>query len=308
MKKEYKHLYDNINPDDKLIDNLFEAQNKKSHKNISKRILAAAMCFAILVIGGGFGISAHKSDITTTQSVTQEKQKYTQGMGGVLVAYAKSTEKDLISQLDMAKQPSFYKLTIIDVSDLTEEEIDSKMKESIDKYHDFADNNTNDDGTYFHCEYMPAENESEKSYILSRTAGGCFKLDINDMSKVKNVTISNKSDYGEVTLNYDSCIEITDDFIHSNKESNHTIKIAGEALQKSVEADKIEDGHRITWEIGNDFYKELLKNPNYDLTKLEDEIKFTVNFNDGKAAESIVNINFDKDGNMIISDGGYKLD
>ncbi|MCM1286590.1 MAG: hypothetical protein NC213_10420 [Acetobacter sp.] len=309
MKKEYKQLYDNINPADELIDKLFEAQNKNNSSNIKKQILVTVMCLAILAVTGGLGINAHiNATAVTTQSTTPKKHEYTQGMGGILVAYAKNGNENLVSKLDISGQPSFFKLTIIDVSDLTEDEINSKMEEIRENNRDFADSNTNDDGVYFRREYMPAENTDEKSYIFSRIAGGCFKLDINDMSKVKNVTISNKSDYGTVTLNYDSGEDIANDFIHCNKESNHTIKITGDALQKSVYAGMIEDGHRITWEVGNDFYKELFKNPNYDLTKLKDEIKFTINFDDGRVAESIINISFDKDGNMIISDGGYKLD
>lgn len=58
MKKEYKALFDNIEPDSELMYDTFNKadENKKSPAFKPKRIVAAALVMAVLVVGGGFGI------------------------------------------------------------------------------------------------------------------------------------------------------------------------------------------------------------------------------------------------------------
>lgn len=58
MKKEYKALFDNIKPDSELMyDTLNKAdENKKSPAFMPRKVVAAALVMAVLVVGGGFGI------------------------------------------------------------------------------------------------------------------------------------------------------------------------------------------------------------------------------------------------------------
>ncbi len=58
MKKEYKELFDTIKPDRELMyDTLNKAdENKKSPAFMPRKVVAAALVMAVLVVGGGFGI------------------------------------------------------------------------------------------------------------------------------------------------------------------------------------------------------------------------------------------------------------
>lgn len=58
MKKEYKELFDTIKPDSELMYDTFNKadKNKKSPAFMPRKVVAAALVMAVLVVGGGFGI------------------------------------------------------------------------------------------------------------------------------------------------------------------------------------------------------------------------------------------------------------
>lgn len=58
MKKEYKELFDTIKPDGELMYDTFNKADKKKNATgfVPRRIVAAALVMAVLVVGGGFGI------------------------------------------------------------------------------------------------------------------------------------------------------------------------------------------------------------------------------------------------------------
>lgn len=58
MKKEYKELFDTIKPDSELMYDTFNKadKNKKSPAFMPRKVVAAALVMAVLVVGGGFGV------------------------------------------------------------------------------------------------------------------------------------------------------------------------------------------------------------------------------------------------------------
>lgn len=58
MKKEYKALFDNIMPDSELMYDTFNKadEKKKTPAFMPRKVVAAALVMAVLVVGGGFGI------------------------------------------------------------------------------------------------------------------------------------------------------------------------------------------------------------------------------------------------------------
>lgn len=58
MKKEYKELFDTIKPDSELMYDTFNKADEKKNTTgfVPRRIVAAALVMAVLVVGGGFGI------------------------------------------------------------------------------------------------------------------------------------------------------------------------------------------------------------------------------------------------------------
>lgn len=58
MKKEYKELFDNIKPDSELMYDTFNKadEKKKFPVFMTRKVVAAALMIAVLVVGGGFGI------------------------------------------------------------------------------------------------------------------------------------------------------------------------------------------------------------------------------------------------------------
>ncbi len=58
MKKEYKELFDTIKPDSELMYDTFNKADEKKNTTgfVPRKVMAAALVMAVLVVGGGFGI------------------------------------------------------------------------------------------------------------------------------------------------------------------------------------------------------------------------------------------------------------
>ena len=95
------------------------------------------------------------------------------------------------------------------------------------------------------------------------------------------------------------------------KELTKTVKKMGEDSKVAVrnlrreandELKKLEKNHdarfRINWKMSDAFYELFDENPNIDLTKIKDTLTFEVVFNDDSVSKSVVDISFDKNGNM----------
>lgn len=102
MKKEYKELFDNIKPDSELMYDTFNKadEKKKSPAFMPRRIVAAALAIAVLVVGGGFGINQLKApdfisenDTTITGGDTLSAPLFT------ITAYAGDNENAEIKTL-----------------------------------------------------------------------------------------------------------------------------------------------------------------------------------------------------------------
>ena len=71
MKKEYKELFDNIKPDNELMYDTFnKADEKKKSSFMPRRIAAAVLAMAVLVVGGGFGINQLKAPDLISENET----------------------------------------------------------------------------------------------------------------------------------------------------------------------------------------------------------------------------------------------
>ncbi|MCM1115702.1 MAG: hypothetical protein NC397_09420 [Clostridium sp.] len=315
MKKEYKELYNSIKPDSELLYSTLDKADKKTSRHLPIKILSTAMAFVILAVGGGFGINSLRSNNNLTPDVTQASPQYVSGIGNVLIAYANDDQeieyaddsKTIdIRDFDVTKYPAFYTIKVIDVTGWTQEEIDAeriKIKKENDK---LRDNNNYQDGLHISSGFFDKQNEDDHPYIMCRRASGYFLLDIEDMSAVDYIAITNDSDYGEVVLHYDSLSDDNiNDFLFANDLTNHELTVTGEALQKSMDAGYIENGYAIRWERGQALYDALWQNPKLDLSTIKDTIHFTIHYKNGETAKSTLDITFSKDGNMIMNNYKY---
>ncbi|MDE6386133.1 MAG: hypothetical protein K2L36_08350, partial [Eubacterium sp.] len=155
-------------------------------------------------------------------------------------------------------------------------------------------------------------------------------LNLNNYSNVKDITIENASKYGELQFSYvtENTGEIfsetenltvfttplgEEDAVYASKYiCGNKISVTGEELQFSknmglysmgIGKHEINKGYEFSWDISNALYRELEKDINFDLTKITDTITFTVNYLDGTTESTIVNISFDSDGYMHLSNG-----
>lgn len=317
MKNEYKRIFDTKSPDNKTIEKIFEKTENSNSFGTAKRILCAALCFAVFATVGLFGYTSQSGNNITSKTNNQTEagastahQSYKGG--GVLVAYADTGKKVPVSKLNISSQPSFFVLNVTDVTGWSEEKIESTLDELKKENETMAYSGEYDNGLHIRSGYFEAESSNEKPYILTRRYSGNFALDIDDFSAVKSIEVTNRSDYGEVTLKYDNGESSADNteiqFIHADADTNHRLTISGAKLEESLKAGLIENGYTIYWDIDHYLYEALAKNPNMDLSKITDKIDFTVNYKNGTSAKSTVNITFDRNGNMTVSDGGYTFE
>ena len=75
--------------------------------------------------------------------------------------------------------------------------------------------------------------------------------------------------------------------------------LSGDRFRRCMELEKNNDARfRINWKMSEAFYELFDENPDIDLTKIKDTLTFEVVFNDDSVSKSVVDISFDKNGNM----------
>ncbi|MDE6723226.1 MAG: hypothetical protein K2J55_03415, partial [Eubacterium sp.] len=139
------------------------------------------------------------------------------------------------------------------------------------------------------------EQEFEKGWILSLYEGE-LTLNINDYSNVKDITFENSSKYGELMLEYYTWKPV-------QTLKGHKITVLGEELQYALDNGfYLPQGYIFSWNIAKPLLEEFASNENFDLSNIKDTITFTVNYLDGKTEYATVDLSFDKDGYMHLSD------
>lgn len=277
---EYKNAYNQLYVSNKTIDNLYDitANKKLKSAGISKKVLACAMAFA-LVIGGGFGINYSVSDKTSV---------------GIYVANA----NEVASIKKATPQDFTYQVYIADDT----KEAMSKWQKDKQELLDDAEKLGKDDYTAsVRSGSSTATNEkSGKEYDFYTLLSGDFTVNVGNIEDVKKLTIENKNKYAELS------VAVFDDDMGNWYKDARKVEITGDKLQKSYDSGvcsfsngkfkkEINFGNSFTWDLTY-LGSYLSETDEIKLSDLNDTVIVTVEYKDGSVIKRGFNIEFDNDG------------
>lgn len=277
---EYKNAYNQLYVSNKTIDNLYNitANKKLKSAGISKKVLACAMAFA-LVIGGGFGINYSVSDKASI---------------GIYVANA----NEVASIKKATPQDFTYQVYIADDS----KEAISKWQKDKQELLDNAEKLGKDDYTAsVRSGSSTATNEkSGKEYNFYTLSSGDFTVNVGNIENVKKLTIENQNKYAELS------VAVFDDDMGNWYKDARKVEITGDKLQKSYDSGvcsfsngkfkkEINFGNGFTWDLTY-LGSYLSETDEIKLGDLNDTVIVTVEYKDGSVIKRGFNIEFDNDG------------
>jgi len=300
MKKEYKQIYNEIKPSDELLDKVLDTADRKMPNHLPRKIIAGALCFALLVLGSGAGLN-YLSENSSSNRISQ---------GGILVAYAGTDKAVRLDDIKLSEMPVLYHITIVN-KNASEEEIHGKYAE-FGKIKNEIYNKTEKIGkTGKGISGGSGQTGGANSVFLYCDAGR-FMLDLDDYSDVEALTVSNESIYGSVLMEVGSLDDY--DYMDTFREA-HSVTVTGEELQASKDLGwyssglgkyEINKGYTINWTHSMELEAAAEENPEFDLTQIKDRMVFEVLYKDGDVTKAAVDISFDKNGNMMLQDGGVE--
>lgn len=277
---EYKNAYNQLYVSNKTIDNLYDitANKKLKSAGISKKVLACAMAF-VLVIGGGFGINYSVSDKASI---------------GIYVANA----NEVASIKKATPQDFTYQVYIADDS----KEAISKWQKDKQELLDNAEKLGKDDYTAsVRSGSSTATNEkSGKEYNFYTLSSGEFTVNVGNIEDVKKLTIENQNKYAELS------VAVFDDDMGNWYKDARKVEITGDKLQKSYDSGvcsfsngkfkkEINFGNGFTWDLTY-LGSYLSETDEIKLGDLNDTVIVTVEYKDGSVIKRGFNIEFDNDG------------
>ena len=277
---EYKNAYNQLYVSNKTIDNLYNitANKKLKSAGISKKVLACAMAF-VLVIGGGFGINYSVSDKASV---------------GIYVANA----NEVASIKKATPQDFTYQVYIADDS----KEAISKWQKDKQELLDNAEKLGKDDYTAsVRSGSSTATNEkSGKEYNFYTLSSGDFTVNVGNIEDVKKLTIENQNKYAELS------VAVFDDDMGNWYKDARKVEITGDKLQKSYDSGvcsfsngkfkkEINFGNGFTWDLTY-LGSYLSETDEIKLGDLNDTVIVTVEYKDGSVIKRGFNIEFDNDG------------
>ena len=285
--ESYKSTYSQLRPSAEAVERAMDITSEKriKFKPVFKRLAAAVIALAIL-IGGGLGIKFSPKEIEYANEI------------GVLIAYGDTSDYFEVSKQDEIKL--FYRLYIIPENN---KETASKVKKTIRDDLNLVQSyvhEVSDAGAHaIHSRFgIGCYNVlGKQTATLQMIQAGVFALDLDDYSEIKTLKIETGK-YGEAYI----ALVRTD----GAPRQGHELVISGDALRDNQERyldvygkdNYMGKGYYVTWRPSEELADVVGKNVSFDLSKIKDTIRFTVEFNDGSVKTGSVDLYFDSDGYM----------
>lgn len=326
--QNYKETFAAFNPSDTAVEKVFEmtTDNRKSAKGITFKWVAAVVLAFVLVISGGFGVNA------VIGKKTQSYDKL-----GVMVAMA--GEKNLIAAGKANEQDVFYGIYVADLEDDEEmREAAARWQSDKTKQNELGEKLQKKFGDKpITRSYSAGSAGGYNTKLEKNTAAiytlrtGSFLLNTFDYSNVKDITIENTSEYGTLGVEYwnpdydlsemdmdvyyeqygKDAVGWNDYAEYTCGESEEKIVLTKEMLLTGQEVGfgrlftaggEINPAYTVDWDISEYLKLAIGENVDFDLSQIKDTIIFTVRYDDGSNEQASVNLAFDRDGYMHITD------
>lgn len=283
MKKEdLIQAIDNIQPDvhlkTRLKAKVFSAENKrKKTKNIPK--IVVALCLAVAIILGAGLFTAPQTDgnlpdEASPQMFVPEIMKAFVVIAGAAEGEAEAAQP-AVQALELNRKYSYgVHLKIADTRSLSDEEKTELLKEMNDTVFQYSKGSGFSLGRSMTCE--------GDGFYLTYCSVNEFRLNPENPEKIKAITVSNTSEYGNMV--YDA--------------HKPTFKIPEHGHSITISAEDFDfEASGFYWNITEEAEKAIEKNINLPFSAFNDTITFTADYIDGSKATAVVELNFDGSGN-----------
>ena len=292
MKKEdFIQAIDNIEPDaymkNRLKAKIFTAENSsKKAKKIPRIIIALCLTLAIVFGAGLFAAPqtpGNSFEQTSPQIFSPEIIK-----AFVVIASAAENETSQTQTanqtLELNKEYDYgVSLKIIDIRSLSSEEKADTLNELNNLLSHYSMESGFSLGRSMVCQ--------GDSFYFACCSVNEFKLNLENSEKIKSVTVTNKSEYGEMVF---------DPHKPSFKapEHGHNITISGEDFDCTTSG--------FYWNTNEEAVKAIEQNINLPFSAFNDTITFTAEYIDGSKTTAVVELNFDNSGDATAVCKSYK--
>lgn len=323
-KDNYKDTFLAFTPTDTAVEKVFEltTDKKKKASNLTFRRIAAAAFAFVLIVGGGFGVN---SAVSKRNAVSDKL--------GVMIAMA--GEKELLAAGQKNEQDVFYGIYIADLNDKQAcEDAKNRWNNDKNKQRDLAEGlGSNHITAGVKSGSTQAYNKHSETHtaVMYTLSAGNFVLSLSDYTNVKDITIENTSEYGNICVEFwnrhydlsemDMSIysevfdEVSGGFYdvkeYSFGRDEEKIVLTKDDLMFGIENGvgwydtangEVNKGYTVDWEPSGYLNFAIGENVNFDLSQIKDIIIFTVHYEDGTSEQASVSLEFDSDGYMHIAD------
>ncbi|MDO4364809.1 MAG: hypothetical protein Q4C99_09795 [Clostridia bacterium] len=314
---DFKNSIDSVKPDAHLQTRLkarVEESSGKSTKKIKKPVLlglVSVMALAVVVTGlGAKDLIGNDKVVTSGQPASVSTQKAAPGFVDIVYANDEKTYAMDVSDISV-DSPPYCQIGAWSIKGKSEDEIEDMFNQIHDDFklvEGFVGENEVYFSTALHTERM------DNTIVYSAYCGAFdFDLSEDDYANIKEVRVTNSNQkLGEMEIVAEDslfdenlkrkCGNVQADEAENTYITNQNKKYAslsGDRFRRCMKLEKDSNGRfRINWKMSDAFYELLDENPDTDLTKIKDTLTFEVVFNDDSVSKSVVNVSFDKNGNM----------
>lgn len=302
-RKEYKNSMSGVRPSEQLVERIMDMtyDKKTDKKMIFKRAASCVLALAVLV-GGGFGINCAVKKGNDDLSV--------------IIAYADET----MSVKGLNKQKIFYGLYFAPIDDAEKnEEQYAKAQDDYDEITKDFEKVVAEEGGFAAKKGISKydlydEVSGEYTAMIYKTGSGFFAVNKTDYDNVESFTVENESKYGIIDFECAKTFEILESIARNEDKytidendpygvfQGHKFTLTGDELRHSQKNFNGDRGYTVEWETSNVLESEIAANLDFDITRIKDRITFTFKYTDGTVESASVNIGFDSNGHMVLSD------
>lgn len=296
MKDKYKEIYDNIKPDDNLINDILN-YNKTNINN--KSIFVLVTCVVFLFGSILYFQVCHKDNKTFINTTPIIQNSF-------INVHAATMDGEVIRNVLDIDKPLETQIICEDIRGMSIEE-----KEEVLNRIDKEFNNRINDYSY---QFARKSGQNMGNAIVGIYYLNSFSFNLENVENIEKITVSNVSQFGEMEI-----IAIDNKYEYDEEKQQYIYQEINENTSTDISLNTFINGQNISlsgdryrkckqlnaeplilWKINHSLYNTLNKNPEFDLSVIEDKITFTIYNKDGKVEEQILNIKFNKNGYMNI--------
>ena len=322
---DFKNSIDSVKPDAHLQTRLkarVGESSGKSTKKIKKPVLlglVSVMALAVVVTGlGAKDLIGDDKVVTFGQTASVSTQKAAPGFVDIVYANDEKTYAMDVSDISV-DSPPYCQIGAWSIKGKSEDEIEDMFNQIREDFK-LVEGFVGEDEVYFstslHTERM------DNTIIYSAYCGAFdFDLSEDDYANVKEIRVTNSNQkLGEMEIVAEDalfdknlkrkCGNVQADEAENTYITNRNkkyVSLSGDRFRRCMKLEKNGNGRfRINWKMSDAFYELLDENPDTDFTKIKDSLTFEVVFNDDSVSKSIVNVSFDKNGNMKTAPSSFQ--